>query len=257
MKGVLVTGGGRRLGAIMARHLGRLGWHVFVHYHHSAQGAQEVVADIIAQGGQACAMQADLGDSEAVERLYQRCEAICPVELLINSASRFEYDSATTVSPTALDAHMRVNLYAPILLTRSLHAALTARHAQGVAINIVDNKVFGLNPDYFSYSLSKIALQGMVQMQAMAMAPTLRVAGIAPGITLISGLQTQDEFERSHRNNPMGQGCTPADILNAVDFILASPAYHGQTMVIDGGQVLQRRPRDVVFLERPDAAKNA
>lgn len=254
MEGVLVTGGGRRLGAMIARHLGREGRHIFVHYHQSAQGALEVVADIIAQGGQATALQADLGDSEAVNLLYQHCEAICPVGLLINSASRFDYDTAATVSPEAMDAHMRVNLYAPALLTRSLHTALVARGARGVAINIVDNKVFGLNPDYFSYSLSKIALQGMLQMQAMALAPTLRIAGIAPGITLISGLQTQEAFERSHRNNPMGKGCTPDDILHAVDFILASPAYHGQTMVIDGGQVLQRRPRDVVFLEQPDAA---
>lgn len=253
MEGVLVTGGGRRLGATIARHLGHRGWHVFVHYNHSAQGAQEVVADILAQGGRATPLQANLGEGEDVARLFRQCEDICPLGLIVNSASRFEYDTAATVSPELLDAHMRVNLYAPVLLTRSLYEALTARNAQGVVINIVDNKVFGLNPDYFSYSLSKIALQGMVQMQAMALAPTVRVVGIAPGITLISGLQTQAEFERSHRNNPMGKGCTPDDILHAVDFILASPAYHGQTMVIDGGQVLQRRPRDVVFLERPDA----
>lgn len=91
-------------------------------------------------------------------------------------------------------------------------------------------------------------------MHAMALAPTLRVAGIAPGLTLISKLQSEAEFERSHRNNPMGQGCTPDQILNAIDFILASPAFHGQTLVIDGGQVLQRRGRDVVFLENPSLA---
>ncbi|MDE2239654.1 MAG: SDR family oxidoreductase, partial [Rhodospirillales bacterium] len=192
----------------------------------------------------------DLGDAAAVARLHAECEAICPVELLVNNASSFVYDTAASATAETLDAHMRVNLFAPMLLTQKLYAALTARGAQGVAINIVDNKVFGLNPDYFSYTLTKVALQGMIQMQAMAMAPTLRVAGIAPGITLISGLQTEAEFERSHRNNPMGMGCTPEQILNAVDFILASPAYHGQTMVIDGGQVLQRRPRDVVFLEK-------
>ncbi len=251
MEGVLVTGGGRRLGAIIARHLGTKGWHVFVHYHQSAQGAQEVAAEIIAAGGQATPVGADLGDAGAVARLYEECAAICPLGLLVNSASGFEYDTAATVSAEGLEAHMRVNLFAPVLLTQRLHASLAARGAKGVAINIVDNKVFGLNPDYFSYTLSKVALQGMIQMQAMALAPTLRVAGIAPGITLISGLQTEQEFERSHRNNPMGLGCTPEQILNAVDFILASPAYHGQTMVIDGGQVLQRRPRDVVFLDRP------
>lgn len=250
MEGALVTGGGRRLGAIIARHLGAKGWHVFVHAHQSAAGAQEVADEIIAAGGQATAVTADLSDTGSVERLYDECERICPLGLLVNSASGFEYDTASSVTAEGLEAHMRVNLFAPVLLTKALHAALSARGAHGVAINIVDNKIFGLNPDYFSYTLSKVALQGMIQMQAMALAPTLRVAGIAPGITLISGLQSQAEFERSHRNNPMGMGCTPEQILNAVDFILASPAYHGQTMVIDGGQVLQRRPRDVVFLEK-------
>lgn len=253
MEGVLVTGGGKRLGAIIARHLGSRGRHVFVHYHQSAEGAREVAAEIVAAGGQATPIGADLGDAKAVARLYEACEAICPLGLLVNCASGFAYDTAANVSIEGLEAHMRINLFAPVLLTQRLHASLTARGARGVAINIVDNKVFGLNPDYFSYTLSKVALQGMIQMQAMAMAPTLRVAGIAPGITLISGLQTEQEFERSHRNNPMGMGCTPEQILNAVDFILASPAYHGQTMVIDGGQVLQRRPRDVVFLEKPAA----
>ena len=254
MKGVLVTGGGRRLGAEIARHLGAQGWHVFVHYHQSAEGAEAVAAQIRAAGGAATPVGADLGDAAAVQALFDACEAACPLELLVNNASGFTYDTAATVTPAGLEAHMRVNLFAPVLLTQALHAALTARGARGVAINIVDNKVFGLNPDYFSYTLSKVALQGMIQMQAMALAPTLRVAGIAPGITLISGLQTEAEFERSHANNPMGRGCTPEQILHAVDFILASPAYHGQTMVIDGGQALQRRPRDVVFLERPAPA---
>ncbi|MBU6450010.1 MAG: SDR family NAD(P)-dependent oxidoreductase [Rhodospirillales bacterium] len=251
MKGALVTGGGKRLGAIIARHLGAKGWHVFVHHHASSEGAHQVAAEITAAGGKATPVQADLGDAGAVARLQEECEAICPLGLLVNNASSFGYDTAASVTAETLEAQMRVNLLAPVLLTQKLHASLTSRAAQGVAINIVDNKVFGLNPDYFSYTLTKVALQGMIQMQAMAMAPTLRVAGIAPGITLISGLQTEAEFERSRRNNPMGMGCTPEQILNAVDFILASPAYHGQTMVIDGGQVLQRRPRDVVFLENP------
>ncbi len=255
MRGALVTGGGRRLGAVIARHLGGKGWHVFVHHHQSAAGAREVAAQIIAAGGQATPVQADLADAQAVERLFAACEAACPLGLLVNNASGFSYDTAASVSAERLEAHMRVNLFAPALLTRGLHAALTARGERGVAISLVDNKVFGLNPDYFSYTLSKVALQGMIQMQAMALAPTLRLAGIAPGITLISGLQTPEEFERSRRNNPMGMGCTPEQILNAIDFILASPAYHGQTLVIDGGQVLQRRPRDVVFLENPAAAK--
>jgi NAD(P)-dependent dehydrogenase (short-subunit alcohol dehydrogenase family) len=180
-----------------------------------------------------------------------RCEAIRPLALLINNASHFGYDTAATTTATALTHNMQVNLFAPALLAQAFYAAVIARGAKGTIINLIDNKVFALNPDYFSYTLSKVALQGMTQMHAMAFAPTIRVAGIAPGITLVSGSQTEQEFQRSHNNNPLGEGCTPEQIVGAVDFILATPSYHGQTMVIDGGQVLQRRPRDVAFLDKP------
>jgi NAD(P)-dependent dehydrogenase (short-subunit alcohol dehydrogenase family) len=250
MQGALITGGGKRLGAAMARHLGAQSWHVFIHHHRSGAGADELKAEIEAKGGQATLLQADLADEAAVLGLIEQAEAVCPLGLLINNASDFVFDKADTANFAALDRNMRVNLFAPALLTQHFYHALVKRGKQGVAVSIVDNKVFGINPDYFSYTLSKVALQGMIQMQAMSLAPTLRVAGIAPGITLISGLQTEAEFARSHANNPMGKGCTPEQICHALDFILASPAYHGQTMVIDGGQVLQRRPRDVVFLEK-------
>ena len=255
MQGVLVTGSGKRIGAAIAKHLGAKGWHVFVHYNHSQAEAEAVAAGIVAADGQATAIGADLTNAEAVTGLITRCEAICPLGLLINNASTFEYDTAATTSVGALDRNMRVNLYAPALLAQGFHAAVKARGAEGVIINLVDNKVFALNPDYFSYTLAKVALQGMTQMLAMAFAPSIRIAGIAPGITLISGKQTEAEFIRTHNNNPLGRGCTPEQIVGAVDFILATPSYHGQTLVIDGGQALQRRPRDIAFLDRN--AKNA
>ncbi|WP_298264866.1 SDR family oxidoreductase [Acidocella sp.] len=253
MKSVLITGAGRRIGAHLARHLGAKGWHVFVHYNRARAEAEDVAAEIRAQGGSASTLGADLADEQAASRLIAACEAVGPLTLLINNASLFLYDSAATTSFAAMEANMRVNLYAPVMLAQAFYTALKARGAEGVVINLVDNKVFALNPDYFSYTLSKVALQGMIQMLAMACAPTLRIAGIAPGITLISGAQSQAEFERTHNNNPLGRGCTPEQIAGAVDFILASPSYHGQTLVIDGGQVLQRRPRDIAFLAR-DAA---
>lgn len=255
MQGVLVTGSGKRIGAAIAAHLGAKGWHVFVHYNHSRDEAETVAARIAAAGGRASAIGADLTDAGATSQLVAQCEAICPLGLLVNNASTFAYDTAATTSAEALDSNMRVNLYAPALLARDFHTAVRARNAEGVIVNLVDNKVFALNPDYFSYTLSKVALQGMTQMLAMAFAPHIRVAGIAPGITLISGKQTEAEFIRTHNNNPLGRGCTPEQIVGAVDFILATPSYHGQTLIIDGGQVLQRRPRDVAFLDRD--AKNA
>jgi NAD(P)-dependent dehydrogenase (short-subunit alcohol dehydrogenase family) len=250
VKAALVTGAGKRIGAAIAQHLGARGWHVFVHYNASREDAEAVAASIIAAGGSATAIGADLGDMEAVSGLVARCEAVCPLGLLVNNASHFVYDTAMTSTAAALDHNMRVNLYAPVLLSQALHASVTARGGEGLIINLVDNKVFGLNPDYFSYTLSKVALQGMLQMHAMSFAPHVRVAGIAPGITMISGLQTEAEFQRTHVNNPMRHGCTPEQITSAIDFILASPAFHGQTIVIDGGQVLQRRPRDIVLLDK-------
>ncbi len=254
MPAVLVTGAGKRIGAAIARHLSSRGWHVFVHYNSSRTEAEAVAAGIIAAGGQATAIGADLADAQALPGLIERCEAIQPLDLLINNASHFSYDTAATTTAEALDHNMRVNLYAPALLAQGFHAAVKKRSGEGVIINMIDNKVFALNPDYFSYTLSKVALQGMTQMLAMAFAPTIRIAGIAPGITLVSGNQSEQEFQRTHNNNLLGQGCTPEQILGAIDFILATPSYHGQTMVIDGGQVLQRRPRDFAFLD-PTLAK--
>jgi NAD(P)-dependent dehydrogenase (short-subunit alcohol dehydrogenase family) len=254
MPAVLVTGAGKRIGAAIAQHLGGRGWYVFVHYNASRDEAQAVAEAIIATGGQASAIGADLADAEAVSGLVARCEAIQPLSLLINNASHFSYDTAATTTAEVMDHNMRVNLYAPTLLAQGFHAAVKARGAEGVIINMIDNKVFALNPDYFSYTLSKVALQGMTHMLAMAFAPSIRIAGIAPGITLVSGNQSEQEFQRTHNNNLLGQGCTPEQILGAIDFILATPSYHGQTMVIDGGQVLQRRPRDIAFLD-PNNAK--
>ncbi len=251
MPAVLVTGAGKRIGAAIAQHLGSRGWYVFVHYHASREDAEAVAAAIVAAGGAAMAIGADLADAEAVAGLITRCEVIQPLSLLINNASHFSYDTAATTTAETLDHNMRVNLYAPALLAQGFNAAVKAGGAEGVIINLIDNKVFALNPDYFSYTLSKVALQGMTQMLAMAFAPAIRVAGIAPGITLVSGNQSEQEFQRTHNNNLLGQGCTPEQILGAIDFILATPSYHGQTMIIDGGQVLQRRPRDIAFLDDP------
>jgi NAD(P)-dependent dehydrogenase (short-subunit alcohol dehydrogenase family) len=249
MDGVLVTGGGRRIGAGIARHLGRTGWHVFVHYNRSRDEAEALAEGIRAAGGQATAIAADLSTEDGAETLVSRCEAVRPLALLINNASTFAFDTVATATFASLDANMRTNLYAPVLLSRHFYDAVKARGATGTIVNLLDNKVFALNPDYFSYTLSKVGLNGMTQMLAMAFAPHVRVCGIAPGITLVSGAQSQENFERAHGNNPLGKGCTVEQIVRGVDFILEAPSYNGQTLVIDGGQVLQRRPRDVAFLE--------
>jgi NAD(P)-dependent dehydrogenase (short-subunit alcohol dehydrogenase family) len=252
VRAALVTGAGRRIGAGLATELGRDGWYVFVHYNESRQGADEAVAAIRAAGGMAEAVGADLADAAATVALASRCAAICTgrdmaFTALINNASRFEYDTLATMADETWQRHMNINLRAPILLAREF-----ARHVpdgeQGCVINIIDNKVFALNPDYFSYTISKIGLQGAVETMAMALAPRVRVCGIAPGIVLPSDRQTQAEFERAHSNNPLRHGASVGDLAGAVRFILATPSFTGKTIVVDGGQTLCRFPRDIAFM---------
>ena len=248
MKGALVTGGARRIGAEIAKSLGQDGWHVFIHHNHSGDEAHHVAAEIKAAGGSATALQADLSQEAEIQRLFTACEAVCPLAALVNNASQFVYDQIGTTCFAAMDSHMRSNLYGPAILSQLLAQSVEERRSEACIINMLDNKVVALNPDYFAYTLSKIALHGMTQMLAMALAPRIRVCGIAPGITLVSGEQSQENFARAHRNNPARTGCTVEQIVAGVRFILNTPAYTGQTLVIDGGQALQRLDRDIAFL---------
>lgn len=239
----LVTGGGKRLGAKIAAALGEDGYHVIIHYNSSATEARAVETRIRDAGGSAETAQFEMGDSAGVSRFMADRGR---VDVLINSASIFEMDRPEDVAAPELERAMRVNLMAPVLL-----ASQMARHhetrASGAIINILDQKLFNLNPDFFSYTLSKHALLGATTTMAMAFAPRVRVNAIAPGITLPSGGQSQEEFERAHRMNPMQGGSTPADIIRTMRFILATPAMTGETLIVDGGQHLDARNGDVMY----------
>jgi NAD(P)-dependent dehydrogenase (short-subunit alcohol dehydrogenase family) len=143
--------------------------------------------------------------------------------------------------------HWQANVAAPVILARALHAA-----GGGCVVNLLDQKLWNPNPDHFSYTLSKAALEAATTMLAMALAPSTRVCGIAPGVTLHSGDMDDAEFERAHRMTPLGRGSTPADVARAVRFLLEAPAVTGTTLLVDGGQHLAAQPRDVMFLARGD-----
>jgi NAD(P)-dependent dehydrogenase (short-subunit alcohol dehydrogenase family) len=252
-RAALVTGAGRRIGAALARALAAAGWFVHVHHHRSASEAEAVAAEICAAGGGARAIGADLAalDAAGAEALIAQCRGNGPALLaLVNNASLFENDGATTLTDASWSRHLQVNLTAPIMLARAFANGLShlAAGETGSIVNILDNKVAATNPDFFSYTISKQALDGATRTLALALAPTVRVNGIAPGITMISRLQTEERFTAAHRNNPLGRGCTQADIARAALFILDTPSLTGETIVIDGGQALTRPPRDVVFL---------
>ncbi|MES2297013.1 MAG: SDR family oxidoreductase [Pseudomonadota bacterium] len=250
-KGVaLVTGAGRRLGRAIALGLAQAGWDVAVHYRASQAEAEQTARDIGALGRRAALLQCDLADEPAVRALLARAaEALGPVSCVVNSASMFDYDSAFDFSPALLQAHMQANVGAPILLAQALHAA-TQAGAQGVVINLLDQKLYNLNPDFLSYTLSKAALHTATTMLAQALAPAVRVVGVAPGLTMQSGEQSAEGFAKAHQATPLGRSSTPQDIADAVCYAASARALTGTTLVVDGGQHLMALPRDVMFLAK-------
>jgi NAD(P)-dependent dehydrogenase (short-subunit alcohol dehydrogenase family) len=248
-RAALVTGAGRRIGRALALGLARAGWDVAVHYRASEAEARQVAGEIAALGRQSAVLACNLADEAAVRALPARAaEALgTRISCVVNSASQFEFDDAASFSPTLLAAHMQANVAAPILLAQALHAA-TPEGEQAVAINLLDQKLFNLNPDYLSYTLSKAALQTATTLLAQALAPRLRVVGVAPGLTLVSGDQTEAGFAQAHRATPLGRSSTPQDLVDAVCYLAGARAVTGTTLVVDGGQHLLPLARDVMFL---------
>jgi NAD(P)-dependent dehydrogenase (short-subunit alcohol dehydrogenase family) len=243
----LVTGGGRRIGAAIARALAADGWDLVVHYNRSAADAAALAEEIRAAGGICGLVQADLSVREDIEGLIGRCLAeYGPLDCLVNNASTFSNDTIANVTWDSFQAHLVPNLGAPLLLSRDFAASFAGQEG-GCIINLLDQKLANLNPDFLSYTLSKVALSGLTEILAMALSPRIRVCGVAPGLTLISGRQTPESFARAWRDTPLGRSSTPEEIASCVRFILATPSMTGQTVILDGGESLRGRPRDISF----------
>lgn len=244
----LVTGAGRRLGREIALGLARDGWDVAVHFRGSASEAAGVVAEIRAIGRRAAAFQADLADEAGTAAMFDATLAeFGAIGCVVNNASQFEYDRPAEFGYAALQSHMLTNLAAPLLLARRLHESLGDTGC-GVVVNLLDQKLRNLNPDFFSYTLSKAGLACATHTMAMAFAPRVRVVGVSPGITLVSGAQTDEGFARAHRRTPLGESSTPQDIVRAVVFLAAARAITGVDLAVDGGQHLLPLARDVMYL---------
>lgn len=247
----LVTGAGRRLGRAIALGLAEAGWDIAVHYRHSEEDALATRDAIGALGRRAVVLHCDLTDEAAVRALPALAiEALGGLTCIVNNASLFEYDSATGFSPALLNDHMQANVAAPLLLAQALHAA-TPSGGQAVVVNLLDQKLYNLNPDFLSYTLSKAALQAATTMLAQALAPTVRVVGVAPGITMVSGNQSEAGFLEAHRMTPLQRSSTPQDIADAVVYAATARALTGTTLLVDGGQHLMPLGRDVMFLTEP------
>jgi NAD(P)-dependent dehydrogenase (short-subunit alcohol dehydrogenase family) len=251
---VLITGAARRIGRSLALGFAARGWDVAVHYGASRDEADETVAQITALGRRAVALQAELGDESQVERLLPDCiAALGRPACIVNNASRFEEDTAHNVGYDLLLKLTAMNLGAPLVLARMLfeatpEAARTDESQRGVVINVLDQKLYNMNPDYLSYTLSKAALQTATVALAQALAPKVRVVGLAPGLTMQSGDQTLDGFEAAHRITPLGRASRPEDIVAAALYLADAAGVTGTTLVVDGGQHLLPMPRDVMFL---------
>lgn len=247
-RAVLITGAGRRIGAAIARDLSRHGWGVVLHFHTSGDAVRAVEREIQNGGGEAVAIGADLTSPGAAADLVSRAFVAAPgLELVVNNASTFTYDSAATAAAKSMLDSFSINTIAAVTISQRF-AELLPPERNGSIVNILDNRVFAPNPDYFSYGVSKFATLGATRMLALALAPRIRVNGIAPGITLPSGEQTQSDYDSAHRLNPLGRGCSPGEIAAAVRLIAESPGMTGTVITIDGGLALANPGRDVAFI---------
>ncbi len=243
----LVTGAARRIGREIALALADDGYDLAltIRPNSADQDGATLARDIEERGVKVKILAADLGEPAMLEKLIPDARAaLGPVSLLVNNASIFEADDATSMSYASWSEHMDVNLRAPAFLARALHAQLPA--TGGNIINIIDQRVWRPNPMFFSYTISKMALWDMTQVMAQAFAPHLRVNGIGPGPTLASTHQSAADFAHELAATPLQRGTTPHEICAAIRFILASPAMTGQMIALDGGQHLAWRTPDII-----------
>lgn len=255
----LVTGAGARLGQAMALYLGQRGYDVAVHYAGSESGAADTVAQLQAMGCRAAALQADLLDEDATQALVGRAvEALGgPLTCLINNASIFEYDSIATATRTSWDRHIGSNLRAPFVLTQDFAAQAPAPLkdeagepiAQALVINMLDQRIHKLTPEFMTYTIAKMGLWAMTRTTAQALAPKIRVNGIGPGPTLQGHRQSATHFAKQRAATILKRGANPADITAALGYFLDAPAITGQMLAVDGGQHLAWETPDVLGLE--------
>jgi NAD(P)-dependent dehydrogenase (short-subunit alcohol dehydrogenase family) len=240
--GALVTGGAQRLGRAIALALGQAGFAVAVHYHASAAAADATVADIRAAGGRAEAVSGDLTqESDTAGLVAQAQAAVGPLGVLVNNASVFERDEWDTADRASWDAHMEPNLRAPFVLAQAFARALPPG-AEGVVINMLDERVWSVTPHFISYTVSKAGLWALTQSLALAFAPRIRVNAIGPGPALPSPRQTPEQFARQCAATPLRRGTGPDEVARAALAILALPSMTGQMIALDGGQHLQWSP---------------
>lgn len=255
----LVTGAGKRLGRAMALELAKAGHDVAVHYNSSADAAEETATQIRAMGRKAVTVQADLLDEQAVQAMLPRAVEVLghPITVLINNASIFDYDNIETATRDSWDRHFESNLRAPFVLTQALAAQVPSAmsdengepQAQGLVINMIDQRVRKLTPEFMTYTLAKMGLWAFTRTAAQALAPHVRVNAIGPGPTMQGARQSEDHFARQRAATVLERGADPQGICDALRYFLTARAVTGQLICVDGGQHLAWQTPDVLGVE--------
>jgi NAD(P)-dependent dehydrogenase (short-subunit alcohol dehydrogenase family) len=249
IKTALVTGAGKRIGRELALELAKDGWNVAVHYNRSKAEADEVADQIRTIGSKAVSVMGDLASVDAPARVIAEArKALGTLTLLVNNASIFEPDEVGGISIASWTAHMDTNLRAPVLLSQAFAKQLPENET-GNIINIVDQRVWKLNPRFFSYTTSKSGLWTATRTLAQALAPRIRVNAIGPGPALPSQRMDEEEFQKQARLTLLGRGTSPQEISQAVKFIISQPALTGQMIALDGGQHLVWQTPDVTEVQ--------
>jgi NAD(P)-dependent dehydrogenase (short-subunit alcohol dehydrogenase family) len=243
----LVTGAGGRLGEVIARHLAKNGYQVIVHVNTSRAQGNKLAQEIVREGNKAFVASCDFSRPASVTPFFAKIVKQHGVpDLIVNNASTFEYDFPGKASETILSKSLAVHVSAPFLLMELAFKAASKRHPVTV-VNVLDQKVINLNPDYFSYSIGKSALFAMTRMWQMNPSNRLRVFGILPGLLFPSGKQTAEDFERVKNDTVLGQYPSPQEIADAILLVARTRSMPGQNLVIDGGESLVPRARDIAY----------
>ena len=277
-KKVLVTGGAMRLGAALCDTFAQAGWQVLCHYRSGEAQAQALCESLRSQGFAASAIYADLAQTaDWVAMMATIDREHGPLDCLVNNASLFIPDTGLDFDAAQAAAQLQVNLLAPLMLAKIMANSISKSRANSnssanavanagdphaaardaCAIHILDQKVYNLNPDYFSYTVSKLALERAVSLHAQSLAPHLRVCGVAPGLMYLSGPQTADNFNLAAQANLMRRPTDPLDVAKTCLFLASTPSITGTTVSVDNGQHLVPLPRDIMFVVEDLLKKHA
>jgi NAD(P)-dependent dehydrogenase (short-subunit alcohol dehydrogenase family) len=244
MKTALVTGGAKRIGAAIVRDLAQNGFNVAVHAASSTDAAESLTELALEHGVKACFVSGDLTDAKSTKQVFvNAANTLGSIDLLVNNASIFENDSAESFDGQTWDKHFAIHLKAPAILASEM---IKQQLSSGLIVNMIDQRVNRLNPNFFSYTLSKSALWTATQTMAQSFAPRIRVNAIGPGPTLANERQTQEDFEKQVKAIPMQQAPTLESFGRTVRYLYETPSITGQMIALDGGQHLAWETPDVV-----------